>query len=233
VSDWKTLADMLGLKIRTIDAWPGKLLSSWQREKGPYSASLKDTLGMLKTELNFMSARDIVLQAAFRERDLRLDGLPRAGVNTEHPGIILCFNVPGVPGKKLARRRAFDKFTRWEHNLRALAMNLHHLRMANIYGVEGDEQQYAGWKALPPPPADNPAVAELSGDPAEAARYLWAVSGLGFIQDDVRKTLADSDAALLLIRNAQQKAHPDMGGNPETFLRVMAAAEIVKKRHSL
>lgn len=144
-TDWKTLADALNLKLRPIDTWPGRLRASYQRERGPYTAPLKDTLAILRRELGALRASEIILQIAIPERGLRLDGLPRAGATAEHPGVILCFKTP-----KGHRRRAFDRFNRWEHNLRALAHNLEHLRLANLYGVEGDEQQYRGWHEFKP-----------------------------------------------------------------------------------
>jgi hypothetical protein len=227
MSDWKTLSDKLNLKLRPIDVWPGNIHR--QRTASPFSASLSDTLSILVKELRALNASGIVLQIAIREGDLRLDGLPRANAIAEHPGIILAFQSKHGP-----LRLAFDGFPKWQHNLRAIAMHLEHLRLASLYGVGNDGEQYRGWTALPPPPpSSGPSTSDLTGDPEEAARYLWTMSGLGFIYDDVRQTLSDAEAARKLIRNAQQKAHPDTGGKPETFRRVQSAAAILKKVHGL
>lgn len=226
MSDWQTLRDKLNLKLRPIDVWPGTIHR--QRQASPFSANLSDTLSTLVKELRALNASAIVLQIAIREGDLRLDGLPRANAIAEHPGIILALQSKHGP-----LRLAFDGFPKWQHNLRAIAMHLEHLRLASLYGVGNDGEQYRGWTALPPPPSSGPSKAQGGGDPEEAARYLWAVSGLGFIQDDVRKTLSDAEAARKLIRAAQQKAHPDAGGQTETFRRVQSAAEILKKVHGL
>lgn len=227
MSDWQTLRDKLNLKLRPIDVWPGEIRR--QRLPSPFSATLSGTLSTLVKELRALNASSIVLQIAIREGDLRLDGLPRANAIAEHPGIILSFQSKHGP-----LRLAFDGFPKWQHNLRAIAMHLEHLRLASLYGVGNDGEQYKGWTALPPPPpSTGTATPDLTGDPTEAARYLWAVSGQGFIYDDVRRVLAEAEEAKKLIQSAQRKAHPDAGGQAETFRRVQAAAAILKKVHGL
>lgn len=111
MSDWVTLKDVLGLTLRPVDVWPGTLRGD--RDRSPYSAPLKDTLKVLRRELVALSAKDVVLQIALREQDLRLDGLPRAGAIASHPGVILAFG-----SRHGALRLFFDRFTRWDHNLR-------------------------------------------------------------------------------------------------------------------
>jgi hypothetical protein len=226
VSDWQTLRDKLNLKLRPIDVWPGAVRR--QRTASPFSAGLGDTLSTLSKELRALNAATIVLQIAIREGDLRLDGLPRANAIAEHPGIILTFQSKHGP-----LRLAFDGFPKWQHNLRAIAMHLEHLRLASLYGVGNDGEQYKGWTALPPPPPKPDAMIDFPRDPVDAARYLWAVTGLGFISEDVQRALRDPEEARKLVRSAQQKAHPDLGGKPETFRRVQSAAEILKKVHGL
>ena len=217
MSDWLTLKNDLGLTLRPIDNWPGKLRHGWEREAGPYSAPLKDTLKTLKRELNALSARNIVLQVSLREQDLRLDGLPRSGARPEHPGVILCFDVRGG-----SRRRAFDRFTRWDQNLRALALNLEHLRLANLYGVEGDEQQYSGWKAIPAPTMAQPVP--------EAATVLARCSDWLFDAMEIQRSAQSMVAAY---REAAQRTHPDRGGNADQFRIVQTAYEALKKHFGI
>lgn len=222
MSDWVTLKDALNLTFRPIDHWPGgkPLRHAWQREQSPYSAPLKDTLAILKRELGMLRATTIVLQIAIPERGLRLDGLPRSGATAEHPGVVLCFNTPSGH-----RRRAFDRFTKWEHNLRALAHNLEHLRLANLYGVEGDEQQYRGWAQLPAGEAD---VDPGDLTPTDAARHLGMVIGAGW--GPILESAAAFEAAR---RSAVRLAHPDHGGSQSGFLQVQAAAAVLRKHHGL
>jgi hypothetical protein len=216
-TSWATLKDALGLTLRPVDLWPGKLRASYDREASPYTAPLKDTLRVLKYELQELGATSIVLQIAIRERDIRLDGLPRADARAEHPGVILSFETKAGP-----RRRAFDRFMKWEHNLRALASNLQHLRHANLYGVEEDAVQYAGWKALPAPqtlPAEIGAARDLLDLAGEYGPSSQLYQGL----------IDDPEARRDAWKRAVKRHHPDAGGDPEKFHRAQAAYDLLEK----
>jgi len=207
MSDWVTLQESLGLKFRPIDTWPGKL--TYDRLPSPFSAPLKDTLAKLKRELTALKARDIVLQIAIREQDLRLDGLPRANAIATHPGIMLSFTCPHGP-----LRLSFDGFNKWQHNLRAIAMHLEHLRMAGLYGVGRAGEQYRGWAALPAP-----TDGEFS-NVMDAAVWLSTVSGVsasGIVTDEVLRKQA--------YRTAASRLHPDIGGSAEAFRKLQKAME--------
>ena len=211
MSDWVTLKSALGLTLRPIDIWPGKPRGS--RDMSPYSAPFKDTLATLRRELSGLSAKNIVLQVALREQDLRQDGLPRAGAIATHPGIILAFDSRHGP-----LRLFFDRFTRWNHNLRAVAIHLEHLRLAGLYGVGTDGQQYQGWQALP---ADAGADSAFK-TAAQARDWLTAVSGISgdYTLADVRRKA---------YRAAEARLHPDAGGFTEEFLRVAESRKMLEK----
>ena len=225
MSDWVTLKDALALTLRPIDEWPGKLRSSWQRERAPYSAPLKDTLRVLKRELGELRASRIILQIAIREGQLRLDGLPRPGATAEHPGVILAFD-----SRHGAMRFAFDRFSRWEYNLRAIALSLEHLRLANLYGVANDGQQYRGWQALPPPPRAGSAASEYAGAASliDAARVLLKTAGLKSDAAACGELVDGRTKPETVFRQAAAKAHPDAGGSHEAFLAVQRARELIE-----
>jgi hypothetical protein len=215
--DWVQLRDQLNLTLKPIDDWPGKPTPAWSREKGPFSAGLKDTLATLRKELNALRAKAIVLQIAIKPQQLRLDGLPRAGATAEHPGVILAFDSSKGP-----LRIWFDKFTKWESNLRAIAMHLEHLRMATLYGVGEDGQAYRGWTAIPAAKAE---TQELS----TAVRCLYSAVGRTYSFEAER----DPEEARRLIMAARAKTHPDRGGSAEDFNRIEIAAKVLKAYHGL
>lgn len=215
--DWVTLRDNLNLTLKPIDQWPGKPTSAWSREKGPFTASLKDTLATLRKEMNALRAKSIVLQIAIKPHQLRLDGLPRAGATAEHLGVILAFDSSKGP-----LRIWFDKFTKWESNLRAIAMHLEHLRLATLYGVGEDGQAYRGWTAIPPP---KPETSDLT----TAVRSLYEFIGRTYSPVAER----DPEEARKLILSARTMAHPDRGGSAEEFYEVTKAAKILKEHHGL
>jgi hypothetical protein len=210
MSDWVTLRDTLGLQLRPIDTWPGPL--TMDRQPSPFSAPLKDTLGMLRKELRELRAKDIILQIALRPQDLRLDGLPRAGAIATHPGIILTFDSKHGP-----LSLSFDKFRRWEHNCRAIAMHLEHLRMAGLYGVGRSGEQYKGWKKLEAPKAE-PHGFESS---LEAALFLVEHGKYGPPEAILTNPVVRQKA----YQNAARKLHPDAGGSHEDFIALQKAME--------
>jgi hypothetical protein len=102
---------------------------------------------LLDHELEAHGATAAVLQVAYAEGDLRIDGLPYARAQALHPGVILSFNRDGNPKERV--EFATDRFDRWQDNLRAIALALEALRKVDRYGVTSGGQQYAGFKALP------------------------------------------------------------------------------------
>jgi hypothetical protein len=216
-TDWLTLRDTLKLKFRPVDQWPGK--PRRDRRPSPFTASLKDTLGILRRELRELQARGVVLQIAIREKDLRQDGLPRAGAVAEHPGVILTFESKYGP-----MRLFHDGFSRWEHNLRAIAKHLEDLRHASLYGVGEDGQQYRGWLALPPPEGE-PSTAEA------AARLLAGLTARENPDLLARQILQFPGTFQSCYRDAVKRTHPDWGGSGDAFRAVQAAAEIIRRHH--
>lgn len=132
----------LNVTFRPIDSWPGELTRS--RRRSQFSASLPTTIGLVARELGHLRARQIVLQIAVREDELRLDGIPYANAVAAHPGVILAFESKHGPLKY-----AVDTFTTWQDNLRAVGLALEALRKVDRYGVTRRGEQYTGWRAIP------------------------------------------------------------------------------------
>lgn len=196
MSGWEQLR-RLDLQVRPIDKWPG-VLRVGNRPWSRFSASLADTLELLARELRFLGAKQIVLQAAFRERDIRLDGLPRATARPDHPGLILAFESKFGP-----LQYATDEYRDWEDNLRAIALSLEALRKVDRYGVSKRGEQYRGWRAL-----------TTGTDPADQIAT----------QEQAEDFLAEWDGDW---RRAAAETHPDRGGDPDRFRQVMKARELL------
>lgn len=140
--------------FRPITLWPGTMTRN--RTRSPFSASYSATLDLLNRELWHLGAREVMLQLALQEGDIRRDGMLRAHSRPAHPGVILAFQSKHGP-----LQYATDEFTDWESNLRAIALGLEALRKVDRYGITKRGEQYAGWKALPP-----------ATDSAERGRWL-------------------------------------------------------------
>jgi hypothetical protein len=83
------------LTFRPIEKWPGDLTPEWLRKRSPFSAPFGSTLQVLGRELDNLNAQRPVLQVALRDRDIRLDGKPRADARASHPGVILGYSRRG------------------------------------------------------------------------------------------------------------------------------------------
>jgi hypothetical protein len=156
----------LGLRVRPVVVWPGLAtpesarvpspfrgrepvyddagsLRYYRQRQTPFRTTIKD----LRRELLAINARAPELGLALRDRDVRLDGFPRADARLLHPGVVLSFNMPALGGQRLTY--AVDRFPTWQNNLRAVAQGLEALRKVQRYGMGSGYEQYAGYRALP------------------------------------------------------------------------------------
>jgi hypothetical protein len=129
--------------FRPLPTWPYPVTRD-RRSPWTFKAGWSSTLQILERELGYLGGRNVVIGAAFSERDLRLDGMPRADARTpSHPGIELSFD-----SKHGRLVYATDVCARWEHNVRSIALGLESLRAVDRYGITRRGEQYAGWKQL-------------------------------------------------------------------------------------
>jgi len=163
------------------------------RRRAQFSARWGQTIQLLESELTHLNARQAVFQVTLEERDFRIDGTPRARAQSHHPGVILAFNSKFGPLKY-----AVDTFDNWQDNVRAIALAMEALRKVDRYGVTKRGEQYTGWKALPV--STDAADAVATREQAEAL-----LAGYGGITAALKAT------------------HPDHGGDPDEFRRVMRA----------
>lgn len=188
------------MRIVTIDVWHGE--QTRNRRRSPFSANWSSTAERLNIELRQLQARNVVLQMAVTDADIRNDGWIRASARPTHPGVILAFESKFGPLKYPC-----DTFTDWQSNVRGIALALEALRKVDRYGVTKRGEQYTGWKRLPSKAASGPSV------------ILAQHSGM---------TRADCEAdprrAFLL---ASKATHPDQGGDAHDFSEVVDAARIM------
>lgn len=172
-----------------------------------FSALWSSTVELLARELRHLEADQIVVELALRDRDLRVDGMPRADARLEHDAVRISFTskwgplvyetgeYDGVPWRRIPG---------WQCNLRAIALSMEALRAVDRYGVSKRGEQYRGWRALPMHATD---PADFISSPAIAREFLaqW-----------------DGD-----IRRAIRETHPDHGGDENEFRKVIRARELV------
>lgn len=192
--------------FRPLSDWDGPH-TPWDRRRSRYTfkASYSDTENLLDRELDYLDAHRVVLEADFREQDIRVDGTPRANARQpDFPGVRLAFD--SVHGPLIYQT---DTCEWWQHNVRSIALGLEALRAVDRYGITSRAQQYTGWKAI--------AGTAMGGrmSPEEAILVLAAAAGQPAHEDKVAE----------LHRLAKAEAHPDRhGGNREAWDRVEQAA---------
>lgn len=202
------------LRVRPIDAWPGE--PTRYPLSSPFSAHHDATMGLLDRELTMLKAKNIMLQMAYRESDLRLDGGVRANARLDHEGVVLAFDSRHGPLKY-----ACDRSDRWKDNLRAIALALEALRRVDRYGISSRGEQYTGWSALA---AAVPMGAGMSRE--EAARFIARHAGDENWWEDVFHD--NNGMRATLHRDAAKVLHPDRGGNVEDFIQLRRALEILE-----
>jgi hypothetical protein len=191
----------LGAQVRPIEAYPGIETPDSARTYSQFKAPVGRTVATLATELRALDATRVVLELDLRERDIRLDGLPRADARPRTPRVVLSFESRYGP-----QRFATDSFRTWEENLRGIALSMEALRSVDRYGVSKRGEQYRGWRALPMTAGEyDLSEAITSRESAEAYLARW-----------------DGDA-----RRALRETHPDMGGDEAEFRAVNKARELL------
>lgn len=198
-----------GLDLDPMGAWPGALASD--RRASPFRAGIADTLQLLEREISHLKGKNMRLQIALQPAQFRLDGKPRAHVDPEHPGVILT-----LQSKHGALSYPCDTFTRWQDNLRAIALALEALRKVDRYGVTKRGEQYRGFLAL-------------EGGTAMPAAFT-AETAVELITEISRRSPSAVVRDLAAkARVAKRLTHPDHGGDPAEFDRVMRAIAVLER----
>ncbi|OHU55951.1 molecular chaperone DnaJ [Mycobacteroides chelonae] len=213
------------MTLRPITAWPHQLTQ--ERRRSNFSALWSDTLNLLDRELWYLGNghrnAPAVLQIAMREQDFRIDGMPRATVKPEHPGVIL--NVESRTGPLSF---PCDTFTNWQDNLRAIALALEALRKVDRYGVTQTGQQYRGWQAI---------ETKAQTTPERAAVLLIGAAWPGCDIEERAKAIIlgeDRDMARNAYRAARRNTHPDRNdGARAMWNRVEEAADVLRDHRYL
>lgn len=215
--------------FRPIQQWPGKLRSHSQRKRSPFACPHNRNLVAMARELEHQRARNVVIQLALDDRDLRLDGLPRKGANPSHPGVILTFEKPGKKDERATTLNfPCDTYTTWQDNLRAIVLALDALRRVDRYGVTQNNEQYRGWAQLPPPGG---LVTPPPMSVEEASEFVARAAGCS----PPTAPMQNTEAFRSCYRDAAKKLHPDSNGGDQlpSWALLQTANEILKRHHGI
>lgn len=198
--------------IRPLVAWTEKSTPPHKRRsRYTFRASWPNTEALLKRELDYLKARDVVLQLDVQEKDIRLDGMLRADARPLQPGVKISFESMHGP-----LTYATDSCELWQHNVRSIAMGLEALRAVDRYGVTHRGEQYTGWKAIGTGPAHAMGTSShMTRSQAEAV-LTRVVGAFDFSEGKER------------LRRARAMAHPDRHNGDRTLWdQVEQAAKVL------
>lgn len=179
----------------------------------------EETLHHELRELGVKESAEYVLMMDVEESDIRLDGAIRANAKPHSQHVAVAFE-----SKRGPLLFACGRFTTWQDNLRAIALGLEALRKVDRYGITQSDEQYTGFRALPGMvPVPKPFVSA-----EEAAEFMVEATGVevgGHTRAGL--LLCDRDAIDRVYRQAAKRLHPDAGGDPDEFVRLGQARELL------
>ncbi len=137
-----------------------------------------------------------------------VDGMPRSNAQVSHPGVAVAFESKFGPLRYATAEYASAWGYRsggeaWQQNLRAIALAMEALRKVDRYGVSKRGEQYQGWKQIP----RSTDTADQIQTAAQARELLDHYGGL---------------------KEALFATHPDKGGDPDEYRRVIRAKELIE-----
>jgi hypothetical protein len=216
----------MAVTFRAMKNWPGKLRAS--RDRPPFKTGYSETMRLLERELRMVGAIEPIVEIALHPAQFTREGRPYVEATPEHPGVLVRFakKVRSKQGDMMLIPLMFrcDTYTKYEANLRAIAIGLEDLRRIDRYGVTSEAgEQWHGFKALPSPgPADDSIVTV-----EQAARFLVEVSGFA---GSYHGLISDANRRRSVYRTAAAKLHPDASSHdPVKWNRLQAANELLER----
>lgn len=201
--------------VRPITEWTEpQTPPTKRRSRYTFSTPFSQTESLLRRELEHLAGKDVVLQLAVTEADLRLDGTLRANVRITHPGVKIAFDSKHGP-----LTYATDSCELWQHNVRSIALGLEALRAVDRYGVTRRGEQYTGWKALPA--GSGTTASHMTREDA-----IVLLAQLHNIPPEFFNT--DPESLRSSFRRARREAHPDrVGGSRALWDQVERAGKVL------
>lgn len=203
-------------EIRPLGQWTGPVTRN--RPRCPFRASWAQTLELLERETRHLGARLVVIQVDVTEGEMRRDGMLRANAKVGFPGVRVSFESRHGP-----QTFATDRFGWWQDNVRAVAKSLEALRAVDRYGVTGSGEQYRGFTAIEAEPDTGAMTVQ------QAAEYIAAHAGGSYSATLLLTAPGQVQAAF---RAAAHVLHPDYGGDPDQFRRLLTARDVLNGAES-
>jgi hypothetical protein len=214
----------MNIIYRPMKEWPANV--KLERLRSPFKAEHGPTLSLIEREIRMIDGRDGVIELALHEKQFTREGLPYRDATPEHPGIIVRTRKPVINprGQRDMVPLYFPagRYSKWQHNLRAVALAMEALRMIDRYGVTQNSQQYLGFgKYLPGPTHEGVMTVDA------AARFIGNEGGPVPFESIIRSV----DTYRASYKRAAAQLHPDKGGDPVQWEKLQAAKTLLDEYH--
>lgn len=184
-------------------------------KRSPFSTRYSKVLEVLHSELWHLGAYEYVMEIDMDERYFRLDGSPRANAIANSSAIAISFKAEQGPMEFLC-----GTYTAWQDNVWAIAKGLEALRGINRWGITQAAEQYQGFKAIGSGIA-MPAAPQMTWE--EARAFMCEHGGV-----DLGRARIFPEQVTLAFRQASKRLHPDNGGDPAMFDKLVKARELLE-----
>lgn len=204
---------------RPIENWlEEKTPASKRRSRYTFKASWSNTLELLARELGYLQAKNVVIQADFREQDITMSGMPRANARQPaFPGVKISFDSNQGP-----LTYPCDSCEFWQHNVRSIALGLEALRAVKRFGIAQTGQQYTGYLAI---------EAGHALGKAQPPKFADAATAMEFLQSERVSGIAGAAglSPRMLWHHLVTRHHPDTGGESPLWNDILEAKRLVEK----
>jgi hypothetical protein len=210
---------------RPLEGWPREFTPPQLRKRKPFQVTdPKLNVAFLRRELVHLGVSGAIVQTAHAEDQIsKLSGAPILDRTPKHPGVIVAADT-----KHGALKWVCDDCAKWTDNLRAIALTLERLRLADRYGVTRRGEQYTGWKMLPGPITSAAQAAAPAMTIDEAARFVaGVVEGVS-----VTKILGSRGIWEAAYKDAAKRLHPDKSKDAAGWRQLQDAKQLLDGLHN-
>lgn len=203
------MASPMPYAVRPLGSWIGPRS---EPRPSPFRAGWSSTHDLIDREIWALGGRTWILQIDATDSQIRRDGGLRADARPASAAVRVVFD-----SRHGTLTYACDRYTKWQDNVRAIALSLEALRAVDRYGVAKTGEQYRGWTEI----AARPAVMSRE----QAAEFLAHWAGLGTSLDLFEDY---PNAVQAAYRAAAKRCHPDVSGDDgDTMARLNTARDLL------
>lgn len=215
------------LQVQKRVSWRGTQTPHEERRDFQFATKWSEIEDSLYREIHKLGSEEAIIALDVRNESIRLDGGLRGNAAPESPGVQFYFKC-----RHGSLVYQCDRFKHWVDNIRAIALTLERLRLAELYGACVNGAQYTGFKALPGPGADPSQNGRVFMGKEDAIDWILSHEKVQekFLDiPSLEEVLGDRLKFDRIYRVAVKVLHPDTGGAHEDFVKLQEAKKTIEE----